>query len=91
MSELGIDIDDPSKSCAFLVGVYKGRETAELCNEHLDELEELASTFGVPTVGRITAACRKIEAATFIGEGKLKEIQEKLGEATLIIFDDEIS
>lgn len=78
-------------NAALLVGVYPSGESVEVCHEHLDELEELANTFGVPTVGRVTSAIRKIDAATYVGEGKLKEIKEDIDGATLIIFDEEIS
>ena len=90
--DLGIDIKDPSKSAAILIGIY-GSEGADVCQEHLDELEELATTFGVPTIERIVAHVRKVDAATYIGSGKVEEIAEAVVEKkpTLVIFDEEIS
>ncbi|MCH9610800.1 MAG: GTPase HflX [Chlamydiales bacterium] len=90
--ELGIDLKDAKNSCALLVGVYS-KEGETLCHEHLDELEELANTFGVPTAARVTAHVRKIEASTYVGSGKLSEISDEIAEKkpTLVIFDEEIS
>lgn len=79
---------------AFLVSVYKGGPShKELCVEHLDELELLANTYGLNVVHKVTCAIRKYEAATYITQGKLKELIEAAKEhkAELIVFDDEIS
>ncbi len=90
--DLGIDLRESAKSSALLIGVY-GSEGLALCQEHLDELEELAHTFGVPTVARITAHVRKVEPATYVGSGKLKEIGEQIValKPTFVIFDREIT
>jgi len=90
--DLGIDLNDPTNSAALLIGVF-GSEGADICQEHLDELEELARTFGVPSIGRITAHVRRIDPATYVGSGKVQEIAEQIAEKrpTLVIFDEEIS
>jgi GTPase len=91
--DLGIELKAHEDSSAFLVGVYKGADNLPICHEHLEELENLADTFGVQTREKIPCPIRKIEAATFLATGKLAEIAEKLREqkVNLVIFDEEIS
>ena len=61
--------------------------------QSLDELEDLASTAGAVTVGRVIQNLDRFNSATYIGKGKLEELRiltEEL-EATGIICDDELS
>ncbi|MGN0375038.1 MAG: GTPase HflX [Butyrivibrio sp.] len=61
--------------------------------QSLDELEDLASTAGAVTVGRVIQNLDCFNSATYIGKGKLEELRiltEEL-EATGIICDDELS
>ena len=78
---------------ALLVGIYRGKEGRLRCQEHLEELESLADTFGIDVIAKMPCSVRKIEAATFLTRGKLQEVAELVQEhkATLVIFDDEIS
>lgn len=79
---------------ALLVSVYKGNaEKRALCEEHLQELELLAETYGLEVVQKIACPIRKYEAATFVTEGKLKELvaAAQANKVDLVIFDDEIS
>ena len=91
--EMGIDLEKGSEPAAILVGVYSGGSKKSLCEEHLDELENLADTFGVPVAAKFHCSLRKIDASTYIQKGKLEEIREKIQEtqANLVIFDEEIS
>ncbi|MCC5832151.1 MAG: GTPase HflX [Chlamydiales bacterium] len=91
--DTGIDLKEDEESWAFLIGAYKGAGNLKICEEHLDELENLAETFGVPTLEKIPCPIRKIEASTFLPSGKLEEIAHLLQEkkANLVIFDEEIS
>ena len=59
----------------------------------LDELEELASTAGAVTVGRVIQNRESIHPGTYLGKGKLDEVREMLMDlgATGIICDDELS
>jgi GTPase len=92
-AQLGINQQEGAEPLALLVGTYAGNHQKEICGEHLDELESLADTFGVPTALKIACPVRKIEASTFLPKGKLDEVAEKLVEtkANLLIFDEEIS
>ncbi|MGR3973562.1 MAG: GTPase HflX [Candidatus Rhabdochlamydia sp.] len=78
---------------AYLIGTYSSRVSKEESYESVDELEKLGETYGVKAVGRQVCPLRKIEAATFLGPGKLDEILLQLDEleADLVIFDDEIT
>lgn len=77
---------------ALLVGTYASGQK-ELCEELLDELESLGTTFGVATLHKMAAPLREIDAGTFLGKGKVEEIRAAAEEHTcdLIIFDDAIS
>lgn len=59
----------------------------------LDELEELASTAGAVTVGRVIQNRENVHPGTYLGKGKLLEVREMLWDlgATGIICDDELS
>lgn len=78
---------------ALLVSVYKGSNQLSLCEEHLQELQLLAETYGLTVIEKFPCLVRKFDAATQVTEGKLNEIIElsKQCQAGLIIFDDEIS
>jgi GTP-binding protein HflX len=77
-----------------LVGVeIRGSRPLFSVEDSLDELAQLAQTAGVEVKGRITQRLSQIAPATFIGSGKVKEIIEQLPalDATMVIFDDELS
>lgn len=59
----------------------------------LDELEELVSTAGAVTVGRVVQNLDQIHPGTYVGKGKLEEIKDLLWEteATGVICDDELT
>lgn len=59
----------------------------------LDELEELASTAGAVTVGRVVQNRENVHPGTYLGKGKIDEVKELIWEleATGVICDDELS
>jgi GTP-binding protein HflX len=59
----------------------------------LDELRGLATTAGALVVGGITQRRRSIAPASYIGKGKLLELQEqaKAADADVVIFDNDLS
>jgi GTP-binding protein HflX len=61
--------------------------------EHLEELERLADTAGVDVAGTLVQRLDSPHPKFYIGEGKAEELrmQVEAEEATLIIFDDELS
>ncbi|HEY2810343.1 MAG TPA: GTPase HflX [Rhabdochlamydiaceae bacterium] len=78
---------------ALLVGSYRSGDEREQCQEYLDELERLCDTYGLQVVEKVPCSIKKIEAATFLGKGKLEEIDRLAEERAcdVIIFDDEIT
>ena len=70
-----------------------GQTRKETAEEHVDELAELARTFGLTVLEKEIVHIRAYDGSTLIPSGKLETLIEKaklLG-ATLIVFDDEIA
>ena len=78
---------------AYLVGVAAGGSSPAAAHEHLDELEQLAITAGAEVVGRTVQGRGRIDPTTYIGAGKVTEIQEICEEwaVNLVVFDDDLS
>lgn len=88
-----IDLSPPQER-AILVGAPLKRGTAKLLTqEHLEELGRLADTAGAEVVGELTQQLDRPDSATYIGSGKLEELKELIAdkEATVVIFDDELT
>lgn len=84
----------PKIERAYLVGVHvRGTEAALDLDNSLTELALLAETAGMEVVGQTTQTLNSIVPGTFIGSGKLEEIQQivKDLEVESVIFDDELS
>ena len=83
----------PPKSRAVLVAVTPGREPEEVVNEHLEELAFLAETAGITTLKRFIQHLPHPDVRSFVGKGKLAEIQEfvKREDVGNVIFDDDLS
>lgn len=79
---------------AFLVGVEFLSEKSLLpLEDSLAELSMLAETAGLDVVGQMTQRLKAPNPKTFIGSGKVEELQMLAEEtqADIIIFDDELS
>lgn len=79
---------------AFLVGLgLRGSRPLLSVEDSLRELALLSKTAGLEVVGHTHQILNQIDPATFIGSGKLDEIAEQILalEATVVIFDDELS
>jgi len=78
---------------ALLVGVVQSGMTAEVVDEHLEELAFLAKSAGAEIVGTVTQRMEKINPKYYIGSGKAEQIVNQAEEldVQLIIFDDELS
>ncbi len=84
----------PPTERAILVGApIKGTGARHYMDEHLDELERLADTAGAVSVGRLTQQLDRPVPGTYLGKGKLEELRDLVqsAEATLVLFDDELS
>ncbi len=62
-------------------------------HDPLEELHGLATTAGAVVVGGITQRRHEINPATYIGKGKLTELQEHVqaADADVVIFDNDLS
>ena len=87
----GFEILQEIEERVILVGVSTGE--GDDTEQSLDELEELAKTAGAVTVGRVIQNREQIHPGTYIGTGKIAEVQQLAYEveATGIICDDELS
>ena len=78
---------------ALLVGIILPNiDEVDVIN-HINELEMLAETAKVETLGVVTQKLNRINPAFYIGKGKAQQVieQAKLLSANVIIFDDELS
>jgi GTP-binding protein HflX len=91
--DLGLMPSKYEATKALLIGVASKGALLDKCQEYLQELADLADTFGVDVVKIQPAICRKFDAALFLPEGKLTEVAELASQtgANLIIFDEPIS
>lgn len=78
---------------AILIGLITQNQDEEKLNEYMDELEFLANTAGAIVYKRFTQKLDQPHSRTFVGKGKLEEINSyaKEHEIDTIIFDDELT
>ena len=88
---------------AVLVGLITPNQPEDRTKEYLDELAFLADTHGIVPVKRFTQRLNLPVTATYVGEGKLAEIDQFIVERLqvtgdglrepidVVIFDDELS
>ena len=79
---------------AVLVGLIHNMQSEEQVQEYLDELEFLALTAGAETKKRFIQKLPHPDSRTFIGKGKLEEIQayiENDEDISMAIFDDDLT
>lgn len=78
---------------ALLVALNLKDTDDEIINEHLTELEELASTAGAETVLKIVQSRPSPDPAYYIGKGKAAELAQIVIDRNIdvIIFDDDLS
>jgi GTP-binding protein HflX len=88
------EFTSPPRERALLVGVeLYGQESLLSLDESLNELALLADTAGLEVVGQVTQRLGNPNVQTFIGPGKVEEVQILAEEirANVILFDDELS
>lgn len=78
---------------AILVGTEHGPHQGLSGEESLGELERLADTAGVLVAGKALQTVRRINPATYIGAGKVEQVEAMIREraANVAIFDDSLS
>lgn len=90
-----IKSNEKQEERVLLAGVHTGcRDVlSDTTEESMDELSELVKTAGGVVVCQVIQNKSDIEAATYMGEGKLLEIKEAIAdmEIDVVVFDDELS
>ena len=78
---------------AILVGLIQGNQTEQQVQDYLEELAFLAETAGLITGKRFTQKLPKPDTKTFLGSGKVLEIDAYVKEngINVIVFDDDLS
>lgn len=78
---------------AYLVGVSLPGSSIGDAHEHLDELEQLATTAGAEVVGRAVQGRARVDVTTFIGDGKVDDLKQTCDElgVNLVVFDDDLA
>ena len=83
----------PVQETAVLVGLIQGNETEEKVKEYMEELAFLSMTAGLETKKRFTQKLNKPDPKTFMGSGKIQEIDAYIKEHDIdvVVFDDDLS
>jgi GTPase len=83
----------PKQQTAVLVALIRQGQTEQQVTEYLDELAFLTETLGAKSVYRFTQRMERPEVKTFVGSGKLEEIQAYIThfEVDMVIFDDDLT
>jgi GTPase len=84
---------DKKTERAILVGLVNSSQPPVKAQEYLDELEFLAATLGIKTEKQFTQRLERPDSRSFIGKGKLEEIQNYVEAEGIdtVIFDDDLS
>ena len=88
-----IELTKKTTERAILVALKTRELTREIVDEHLDELDELASTAGAETILKVVQERSSPDKVFYVGKGKAEEIKQliELNEIDLLIFDDDLS
>ncbi len=78
---------------ALLIGLILDKDRRWETEEHLEELSLLADTAGAVVVDRVIQERARVDAAYFIGRGKVQALAEIIRQKAidLLIFDDDLS
>jgi GTP-binding protein HflX len=77
----------------MLVALQTRKQSRELVEEHLSELEELSDTAGAESIFKIIQTKTSIDPTYYIGKGKAEELAMliELNDINLVIFDDDLT
>lgn len=77
----------------ILVAVSSKSESEERMEEMMDELEFLSQTLQIDILGKITQRLEHPDTKTFVGKGKLEEINTicKMDKIDVVVFDDDLT
>lgn len=94
MPKKNLEQTAPPRERALLIGVeLRGQDSLLSLDESLNELALLADTAGLEIIGQVTQRLDSPNVQTFIGPGKVEEVQILVEEnnANVVIFDEELS
>jgi GTPase len=88
-----IDLIAPTERALLIGAPRKGRSARYRTADQLEELARLADTAGADVVGEVVQQIDRPNPATYLGKGKVEELTQTIGDtdATLLLFDDELS
>jgi GTP-binding protein HflX len=88
-----IDINKNISERAMLVALQTRKQSRELVEEHLSELEELSDTAGAVPIFKIIQTRSSIDPAYYVGKGKAEELAMliELNDINIVIFDDDLT
>lgn len=89
----GYETTSNERETAVMVALINQGQPEKKVIEYLDELAFLAETMGLDVVKSFTQRMDRPEVRSFVGKGKLEEIQTyiKAEDIKVIIFDDDLS
>lgn len=78
---------------ALLIGTRESGESLESAEAHLDELDGLVHSLGIPTVGSVMVTLREVHSRWLLGKGKVEEVAQTIQDldADLIVFDSDLT
>jgi GTP-binding protein HflX len=84
---------EEEEQTAVLVGLIQREDTEEKVAEYMEELAFLSETAGLVPKKRFVQKLWKPEPRTFMGSGKINEIDEyiKANKIKVVVFDDDLS
>ncbi len=93
MARIHHELTPPAERAILIGAPRKGAAAKHVVLEHLEELARLADTAGAVVVGTLTQQLDRPHAGTYLGKGKVEELTQLAIDknATLVIFDDELS
>jgi len=88
-----LEKDNKKIEKTVIVGIVTQKQDEDKLQEYLDELEFLTFTAGGEVVKRFTQKMERPNPKTFVGTGKMEEINQYVVENNIstVIFDDELS
>ena len=88
-----IENQDQTEERVLLIGVLLPGDEEWRVRDTLDELAQLAESAGAVVLERILVRQVKLKAGHLIGTGKAEELAEeaKMQQATMVVFDDDLS
>lgn len=88
-----ISLEAPEERAVLVGAPLKRTPGRHAVHDHLAELARLADTAGARVVASVTQQIERPDPATYVGSGKVEELRTVVADrnATLVVFDDELS